>query len=276
MNFLHSVLTTSSNYALTILPWYIPGVLLTYLAELYVFKPTYLRRFAGPLTYPKLILSQLLGMLSPLSIMSFLPLFEELAVGGISPALIFSFLLAERTYDIQSFFIISGFFGIRIALVNAYIIFSALVMTVIFIKREKVIIMSHPKNMLNHFWKRQLKLLLIILAGIMAASFLRHLLPQQHIGQIAGSSAGGTLVALILGAVMYFGPIIGNYPVAKALFDVGMSQTGVLAFLSISPVLNIVIISLFSSVVGFKLVGKAIGIYTFSALLLLFLVSPLL
>ena len=208
--------------------------------------------------------------------MSFQPLFEELAIGGINPLLIFSFLMAERTYDIQSFFIISGFFGVKFAFLNAYIIFAALVITTGFIRHDKAVIASRPGNMLNHFWIRQLKLLFIIATGITTAAFLRHLIPPQLIGQISSSSPGGVLVALVLGTVMYFGPIIGNYPVAKALSDLGMSETGVMAFLSISPVLNIVIISLFSSVVGFKLVGKAIGIYTLSALLMLFLVSPLL
>ncbi|KKS95656.1 MAG: hypothetical protein UV73_C0015G0031 [Candidatus Gottesmanbacteria bacterium GW2011_GWA2_43_14] len=274
--YLQLIKDTFFQYSKVILPWFLIGIAVTYYAEKYLFKPEFFKRFIGPVTFPKILISQALGMLSPLSIMSFLPLAGELIQDGINPAFLFSFLIAERAYDIQSFFIITGLFGFKIALLNALVIFISLVVTSYFIKRESVAVINHAPIKLNHFFSRQFKMLLIIMAGIIIASLLRSLLPEEYMIRTASNPLGGTIVSLVLGLVLYFGPIAGNYPIARAFADLGMSNTGVFSFLTVSPLFNIVIMSLFSAVVGIKLVGKAVLIYVVTSLVLILLINPFL
>ena len=75
---------------------------------------------------------------------------------------------------------------------------------------------------------------------------------------------------------MYLGPVIANYPIAKAFLDLGMTHMGVSAFLTISPIINFVIFLLFGGVVGYQTTIRAFLIYGVTSLFLTLLFSLLL
>lgn len=259
---------TLISYSQKILPAFAAGILAAYILEKF-FHPRIFRKLTKNITIAKVLFIHVLGMISPLSILSFLPIARELTDLGVNPALLFSFFIAERVYDLQSFPIISNLFGIKIAILNAIAIFFSLLITTFTVEKGKVVFKksSHKKKKAQNFWVRQSKLLLIVIIGIIAGSLLKTIFPVQAQNYIA-HSVSGFISAIVLGFVLYFGPIVGNYPVAKAFSDVGMSPLGVFTFLTVSPILNFVVILLLGASVGFKTTLKAIFAYSLAALIL--------
>lgn len=253
-------------YSKLIVPWLLIGIVLSYFLEKYL-QPSIYRKFSGKPKISKIILAQLLGMISPLSIMSFLPIARQLTDKGVHPALLLSFFIAERAYDSQSFFIISGLFGLQFAFLNALAIFLSLVFTAMNTTTDQITFQK-KKEKQDGFWQRQSKLFAIVILGILLGAVIKTAVPQTVVQNFAGKPIEGFFSALFLGFSLYMGPIIGNYPIAKALADLGMSHLGVFTFLTVSPIFNIVVIFLFGAAVGMKKVSKAILLYTVSSLVL--------
>ncbi len=268
-------LSTFLFYAKAILPWFAVGIGIAYIVEKN-FRPAIIKKYFGSADVKKIFFAQLLGMVSPLSIMSFLPIANEFIQSGAHPGVIFSFFIAERAYDLQSFFIIASLFGFKFAVLNALAILVALLAAAYAIRNEKVTFTIKGENEHHNFWFRQSKLLGIVFIGIVIGALLKTLIPQSLMHTTTGSIPGGIVGGSILGFLLYFGPILGNYPVAKAFADLGMSSAGVFAFLTISPVVNLVVILLFSGAVGFKNTYKAFLVYGIIALLLTVAISPFL
>ncbi len=266
---------TLKSYTFLILPWFLLGIILTFLVEKYL-HPKILKSLTGKFNFIEIAIVVVLGMLSPLSIMAFLPVAGELAEWGVPAAVLFSFFIAERAYDLQSFFIISSLLGIKLAILSVVVILTSLLVSAYSLKNEKVIFRAKEKRKKEAFWKRQLKTLLIVIVGIILGALLKTLIPKNYFGQLSGGKLSGIITSLIIGFSLYLGPILGNYPVAKAFSDLGMSGAGILTFLTISPILNFVIILLFSSSVGFKKTLKAVLVYSITGLILVIFVSSFL
>ncbi len=261
-------LETFVLYSKAILPWLIFGMVLGMVVEKKV-RRSWIREYFGKFSLGKLVMAQVLGMLSPLSIMSFIPIAAELGAMGASPGLLFSFFIAERAYDLQAFLIVGSLFGWRVAVINVVTIFVALVVTAIYLKRRPIeFSYKEKRKKKDGFWMRQVRLLLTVGVGIVIGASLKVMVPEGVFSGIAGSDWGGTLSALVMGFSFYFGPLLGNYPVIKAFADLGMSQMGVLTFLSVSPVFNFVIIMMFSGLVGVKETVKPVAIYAIVSLVL--------
>lgn len=263
------------QYALAIIPWLILGSFLAAIAETQI-KPNLIKKVLGKFSYSKLFAAELLGMISPLSILSFIPIADELVTLGASPGLLFSFFIAERAYDLQAFFIVSGLFGLKMATTNAVAIFISLVVTAIYLKNHNVKIKHSTSKTKITFLSRQLKLFSTVSLGIIIGATMRTLIPPQLFSSITGSTFGGIISALILGFTLYFGPLAGNYPVARAFADLGMSPAGILTFLTVSPIFNLVIIIIFSSIIGLRKTLKPVLIYTAISILASVLFSFLL
>src|SRR4030042_2313782 len=116
------VVQTFVSYTKNILPWIVVGSVVVYIVDRSV-DVRIIRTFLGKVTIRNILTSQVLGMISPFSIMSALPVTGELISLGASPLMLLSFLVAERAYDLQSFLIISDLFGLKIAVLNALVIF---------------------------------------------------------------------------------------------------------------------------------------------------------
>jgi uncharacterized membrane protein YraQ (UPF0718 family) len=266
-------LDTFLSYTKSILPWIVVGSLVAYFVDRAV-NIKAVRSILGKTTLRSIVTAQILGMVSPLSVMSALPITGELIHMGAKPLMLVSFLLAERAYDLQSFFIISNLFGPKLALVNAFIIFTSLIITALCFKKEKFKINSESKHKSNlDFWRDQSKTFLVVVFGIFIGALLRVVVPLTGFAHLMSSWFGGLLTGLLLGFGLYFGTILGNYPVAKSLSDLGMPSVGTLVFLSVSPLFNFVVIMLFVSAVKARYILKMIGTYTLVSLLLSVLLS---
>ncbi len=265
---LSSFINTVLSYAQSILPAFGVGIVAAYILERY-FHPRILKKLTRRVTVTKVLLIHLLGMISPLSILSFLPIARELTDVGVNPALLFSFFIAERVYDLQSFPILSNLFGVRFAIFNVVAIFLSLLVTTVTVESGTVQFKKtkQKKKKQEGFWIRQAKLLIIVVVGICVGAGLRVIFPPQAQAYVT-HSVYGVLSSLVLGFVLYFGPIMGNYPVAKAFADVGMTQTGVFTFLTVAPILNFVVILLLGASVGFKTTIRAVLAYSLVALVL--------
>ncbi|KKR10528.1 MAG: Permease [Candidatus Woesebacteria bacterium GW2011_GWA1_39_21] len=265
-------LTTVVNYALSIFPWLIIGTIVAFFLEKKINKNTITQYFGG-MSLKRLALVQILGMISPLSIMSFLPIAHELTQMGFNPGVLLSFFIAERAWDLQSFFIISGLFGLKYAVLNGIAIFTSLTVTGIFLRKEFVHFKVNETQTQNGFWKRQGRLLFLVCVGVVLGALLRTFIPEREFQHYAGNPLQSFLISIVLGFLLYFGPIVGNYPVAKALSDLGMTHMGTFAFLTVSPILNLIVITLFGASVGYKKTLKAFFIYSISATFMTILFS---
>ena len=258
---------TLVGYASAILPWLVFGSFIAYAVERR-FSEGRIRKYLGAMTFKKLLFVQVLGMVSPLSIMSQLPVAGSLVRLGAHPGLLISFFIAERAYDLQSFPIITGLFGIQFAALNILAIFLSLSITALVARHVPVTVNSRASSDGGNFWIRQGRIAGIVLFGIILGAALRTFTPEDVFRGIAGTSLGGMATALIVGFVLYFGTILGNYPVAKAFADLGMHPAGVFAFMTVSPVFNFVVMFLFASAVPFRYVIRQFSFYALAALAL--------
>ena len=257
-------LTTIQQYFVIIFPWLIFGTILSFIVNK-KFNSKHFQKFSGPLSFPKLITAQFLGMISPLSILSFLPVASELTAMGTNPSLLLSFFIAERAYDLQSFFIITSLFGLKFAVLNILAILTSLIFSALSIKNDHIKFRVKPTNTKHTFWTRQIKLLTIATFGIFFGALIRTLVPPQIITNYSGDYTNGFLSSLLLGFSIYLGPIASNYPVAKAFSELGMSPVGTFTFLTVGPIANFVILILFSAAVGYKKIIKPIAAYILTA-----------
>jgi uncharacterized membrane protein YraQ (UPF0718 family) len=248
-------------YAWQVLPWFFVGLLVVIVVEKRFANktlPVYFCEYR-PLSVATLLL---MGMISPLSILSGLPLVMQLLRQGAHPALLLSFFAAERVYDLQSFPIIGGIFGWKFAIINAIIVFIALFVAAWSVKGSVVAYHARPETTVKHDgWKKHVKMLLVVMVGIAIAALFRVLVPEHAFAQFAGGFLGSVLTALLIGFSIYMGTIIGNYPLAKAFSDLGMHGAGLMTFLSASSLLNVVIIALFLSSISPRAVLKYFIVY---------------
>ncbi len=257
---------TLIDYAGAILPWLVLGSFIAYAVERR-FSEEGIRKYLGVMTFKKLLFVQALGMVSPLSIMSQLPVAGSLVRLGAHPALLLSFFIAERAYDFQSFPIITGLFGLQFAVINALAIFISLSIAAFATHHVPITVKKRSSSDGGNFWIRQGRIAGIVLFGIILGAALRTFTPEDAFREIAGTPLGGTATAVLVGFVLYFGTILGNYPVAKAFADLGMHQAGVFAFMTVSPVFNLVVMFLFASAVPFRYSAKQFTFYAFVALI---------
>jgi uncharacterized membrane protein YraQ (UPF0718 family) len=250
-----------AEYAWQILPWFFAGLVLAIVIEKHFGKKTLPKYFCE---YRPLSVAGLLcvGMVSPFSILSGLPLAVQFLRQGAHPALLLSFFAAERVYDLHSFPIIEGIFGWEFAIINALVIFAALFAASWLVKDSLIAYQSRPETALEHDgWKKHAKMLLVVVVGIAIAALFRVLVPEEMFARYAGGFFGSILTALILGFFLYLGTIAGNYPMAGAFSELGMHGAGLMTFLSASSLLNVVIIALFVSSISPRAVAKYFVVY---------------
>lgn len=264
----YQILDTFIQYLQNIVPWLLLGTVFAYLIDRFLPRKN-IGKFLNIGGAKGIFLIHFLGMISPLSIMSFLPIAEEFVLLGASPAAVLAFLMSERAYDVQSFFIISGLFGFKSAALNFLAIFISLLAASYFLKTEKIEL-EKQENGNHHFWKNQARIFIFVLFGVAVASVFRHIVPEEMFFRYAAGELNSALSALIFGFLFYFGTILGNYPIAKTFADLGMAPLGVFIFLTVAPLLNLVIILLFSGVAKLRPTLKYVFIYSLVGLLISF------
>lgn len=249
------------SYAWQVLPWFFAGLLVAVFVEKRMGDkrlPAYFCEYR-PWSVALLLLA---GMISPFSVLSGLPLALQFLRRGAHPALLLSFFAAERVYDFHSFPIIGNIFGWEFAAWNALIVFVALFAASWAVKKSNIIYHSRPETALeSDGWKKHVKMLLVVVVGIAVAALFRVLVPGDVFAYYAGGFFGGIATAILLGLFLYVGTITGNYPLAEAFADLGMQNAGIMAFLSASSLLNVVIIALFVAAISPRVVARYFVIY---------------
>lgn len=255
------IISVFVGYSEQVLPWFLAGLVLAVVIEKRFSNKTLPKYFCEyrPLNVAVLLL---LGMISPFSILSGLPLALTFLRQGAHPALLLSFFAAERVYDLHSFPIIGNIFGWEFAVVNAIIVFVALFVATWSVRTSTIAYHARTKTgNKNNEWMKHAKMLLIVMAGIAIAATFRVLVQEDAFLHFAGGLVGGTLTALFLGSILYLGTIDGNYPLAGAFSELGMHGAGLMTFLSASSLLNVVIVALFASSISPRVVAKYFLIY---------------
>lgn len=265
------ILNTFVVYSRNIAPWLLLGTVFAYFIDRFLPRRG-IGKYLNKMDLKGALAAHFIGMISPLSVMSFLPIAEEFVLLGASPAVVLTFLMAERAYDAQSFFIISGFFGAKLAVLNFAAIFVSLLAASYFLKSEKIEL-KKTENGNHHFWKNQARIFIFILFGIVAASVFRHAVPEELFFRYASGNFYSVISSLVFGFLFYFGTILGNYPIAKTFAELGMAPLGVFIFLTVAPLLNLVVILLFSGVAKIRPTLKYIFIYSLVGLLISFLLK---
>lgn len=158
------------EYSWQVLPWFFAGIVLAVVIEKRFGDkslPAYFCKYR-PLNVAILLL---VGMVSPFSVLSGLPLAMQFLRQGAHPALLLSFFAAERVYDLHSFPIIGTIFGWQFAVVNALIVFIALFAASWGVRTSMIAYHSRPETALEKDgWKKHMKMLIIVIAGILAAA----------------------------------------------------------------------------------------------------------
>lgn len=261
-------LSVAASYAGQILPWFLIGLALSMYIER-KYHDSSLPRFFSEYRPTSVAALLLLGMISPFSILSGLPLAAQLIRQGAHPALLLSFFAAERVYDLHSFPIIGTIFGWKFAVVNAVVVFAALFAASWVVKGSDIAYRARPSMPIDHDgWKKHAKMLGVVTIGIGVAALFRVLVPEDTFAQYAGSVVGGIGTALVLGFFLYVGTIAGNYPLAGAFSELGMHGAGLMTYLSASSLLNVVILALFASSMSPRAVLRYFLVYSFVATLL--------
>jgi uncharacterized membrane protein YraQ (UPF0718 family) len=258
-------------FSRSILPWVVLGSALDY-AIGKVLKPEQIRKWfhrGGPW---KIFAIQYLGMASPFTTMSFLPIAGRFVRKGANPGLMFGFLAAERSYGIQSFFIITALFGFMMAFLHFIIISMSLFSAMYFTRNDSVSFKKPQAGPDPHhktvFLMRQVRLYAYVMLGIIIAAAVQVFLPQSVIEFFAGNTALSVLGAVVLSLLLYLGTIFGNYPVARTFLEAGMAPVGALLFLVLSPLANLAVIVLFLSVTHAKNVLKFVLLYSVTGMVL--------
>lgn len=252
--------------SLSILPWILIGSVVDYaFGRIIHFKSlvTYLK---DP-TPRKIFLVEIFGMFSPFTTMSFLPIANKLAKRGAHVGLLLGFLGAERAYGIQSFFILSALFGVKIAffhlvvLVLSLFIASLLTQKTSSAKEDIEESLVKDPDGIKMFMHRQARIYLFVFIGVVLAAGLDAFVPASFANVFSKNEAFSVVGAIILSFVVYLGTIFGNYPVAASFLDLGMPMISVFLFLVLSPLFNAVIIFLLASSIRIRYVIRFVALY---------------
>ena len=272
------------EFSWNILPWVFLGTIIDYALG----RVLKLQTIVSHLQHPKplkILAVQFLGMLSPFTTMSFLPIAGKLASRGASSGLLLGFVAAERAYGIQSFFILTALFGVKVAFFHFLAITVSLFIAIFYVRDAGGIIPIHDtlqpnvKEETTHsslFVQRQMRTYLLVFLGILVAATLTAFIPPDTADIFQGNIVISMFGAVLLSSVLYFGTIFGNYPVAASFLDIGLPLMSVFTFLVLSPLVNLVVVFLFMSVIRVRTVLRFTTVYAFAALFLSIFISLLL
>jgi uncharacterized membrane protein YraQ (UPF0718 family) len=271
------------EFSLEIIPWVLLGSIIDYILG----KAIKLRTIVPYLQHPKplkLFVVQSLGMVSPFTTMSFLPVAGKLASRGASPGMLLGFLAAEIAYGIQSFFIITSLFGFTVALLHFLALSVSLFLASLYVRNDKAVFKQNPapsyvaieEKYTSLFLYRQARVYVLVFMGIFVGAALAAFVPSDAASFFQANIVVSMFGAVVLSAVIYLGTIFGNYPVAASFLDIGMPMMSVFTFLVLSPLVNLVVVVLFMSVIRARTILRFTFVYAIAGLALSIFASLLL
>ena len=225
-----------------------------------------------------LIISALLGTITPFCSCSSIPLFIGFVSAGLPLGVVFSFLISSPLVDIGSIVLLSSMFGFNITLI--YVILGLILAVaggalIDKLKMDKYIAGFITKNPYsdNHiadltvkerlyFAKTQVlqiakKVYIYIFIGVAIGAVIHNYIPENYVSMVLGSgNIFSVPLAVLFGAPMY-ADIFGVIPIAESLYAKGAGLGTVMSFMMAVTALSL------PSIIMLKQVVKGRLLFTF-------------
>lgn len=223
----------------------------------------------------------LLGTVTPFCSCSSIPIFIGFTGAGLPLGVTFSFLISSPMVDLGSLVLLTGIFGVRVAVV--YVVLGLIVAvaggTLIEALRMESQLepLAHAGSGVDledpHLTTAQRlqyargqavgtyrKVLPYLLVGVGVGALIHNWIPQSWVETVLGSgNPFGVLAAVLVGVPMY-ADIFGTIPVAEALLAKGAQLGTVLSFMMAVTTLSLPSLILLRKVVKPKLLALFVGI----------------
>ena len=225
----------------------------------------------------------LLGTVTPFCSCSSIPLFIGFTGAGLPLGVTFSFLISSPMVDLGSLVLLTGIFGIKIAVVYVALglaiavaggtLIQALKMEAYveeFILRSSAVDISPPELTLADrlaYAKGQMastfrKVFPYILLGVGIGAIIHNWIPEEWIVSLLGQKNPlGVIIATLAGVPMY-ADIFGTIPIAEALLDKGAQLGVVLSFMMAVTTLSLPSLVMLGKAIKPKLLVLFAGICT--------------
>lgn len=253
----------SFGYFEIVLPWLIVGIGISFLLKKYL-NEGIVKRFLGKSNIPSILIAEVIGAFSPVSIIALLPLSSTMLSEGASPATLAAFLLAARAYNPEALPVSLSLLGLKITLLNLFITFLAVTLCSFALKDGDFSIKAKVVKE-KDFLSQILAFSGYIIVGIIIAGFVITAIPAHLVAQYGGSSIVSVPLTMLFGFLVYLG-FVGYFPIAKSFLDLGVSHAAVVTFLNSASIINLTFLLMFMPVIGKKNTLKIFIIYFFTVL----------
>jgi len=263
--FFYHWFTNTSGYFITVLPWLIIGLGASVILKKYL-TPGLIKRFLGKSSIPAILIAELIGASSPVSVIALLPLSSFMLTEGASPATLTAFLLAARAYNPEAFPISISLLGVSITVLSLITIFIAVTICSLLLQRSKHFVIEPVEKDEKSFIKQMIQVSIYVLLGVIIAGLIVTAIPASEVAKIGGSSILSIPIAVALGFSIYL-YYVGYFPIAKSLLAVGLSHAAVITFLSSAGIINLTFLLMFMPVIGKRNTIKIFLIYLLTILI---------
>ncbi|WP_367925268.1 permease [uncultured Ruthenibacterium sp.] len=227
------------------------------------------------------LISALLGTVTPFCSCSSIPLFIGFTSANLPLGTTFSFLISSPMVDLGSLVLLTGIFGIKVAVL--YVVLGLAIAVVGGTVIEKLHMEKYVENFVLsasrvdieapnltcadrlHYAKEQMvgtlkKVLPYLLAGVGIGALIHNWLPESWIETLLGShNPLGVVLATLVGIPMY-ADIFGTIPVAEALLAKNAQLGTVLAFMMAVTTLSVPSLILLRKAVKPRLLALFVGV----------------
>lgn len=252
------------NYFEVVFPWLAVGIGISYMLKTYL-NEALVRRFLGKANIPTILIAEIIGAFSPVSIIALLPLSSTMLSEGASPATLTAFLLAARAYNPEALPVSLSLLGFGVTVLNLLITFLAVTLCSLSF-RDKNFVIKANKEKETGFILQIAEFTGYILIGIIIAGLVVTAIQPSVVAQYGGKSFVSLPFLMLFGFVVYLG-FVGYFPIAKSFLDLGISHAAVITFLNSASIINLTFLLMFIPVIGRKNTIKIFFIYLLTVFL---------
>lgn len=228
-----------------------------------------------------LIISALLGTVTPFCSCSSIPLFIGFVRAGLPAGVVFSFLISSPLVDLGSVILLSSIFGFKITLIYVLLGLFIAVLGGAFISKmdsekyfadfikngnsvENTVISLSKKERFIYAKEQTVilvkKLYIYIFIGVGIGALIHNYIPSEYISAVLGSDIIFAVpLAVIIGAPVY-ADIFGVIPVAESLYLKGAGIGTVMAFMMAVTALSLPSIIMLKQVIKGRLLAVFIAV----------------
>lgn len=255
----------SFAYFKTVFPWLIAGIGISYLLKSSL-NDTLVKRFLGKANIPTILIAEIIGAFSPVSVIVLLSLSSTMLTDGASPVTLIAFLLAARGYNPEALPVSLSLLGFKITVLNLLITFLAVTFCSLSFRSNNFKIKTKKRQEVG-FYLQMATFIGYLLIGIIIAGFVVTTIPPTTITQYGGKSLASLPILMLFGFVVYLG-FVGYFPIAKSFLDLGVSHAAIITFLNSASIINLTFLLMFIPIIGRKNTFKIFSIYFITILFL--------